>query len=111
MKNTIIISSQWLGQGNDALGQNLMRNYLRKLWSEAEKVKEIIFYNSAVLLLTKEMNTAEALSGLEDSGVDLVACGTCVEHFGIQEKMVSGRISDMQEIANLMLGAEKVITV
>jgi sulfur relay (sulfurtransferase) complex TusBCD TusD component (DsrE family) len=55
--------------------------------------------------------TLDALAGLAQAGVDLVACGTCVTHFGLGDVLRAGRVSDMQEIVQTMLAADKVVTV
>lgn len=111
MKKTIIIGSQNLGNGNDELGILLMKNFLRKLWSETNMIEQIIFYNSGVKLLSKELNSLDSLTGLFNAGVDIIACGTCIEFYNLQDEIKVGRISGMQEIVNIMLNSKNVITV
>jgi intracellular sulfur oxidation DsrE/DsrF family protein len=88
-----------------------MGAFLRKLWSYAQKPETIVFYNSGVMLLAQGSPCMDALDGLFQAGVDLVACGTCVAHYQLRERLAFGRVSDMQEIVSLLMQAEKVITV
>jgi intracellular sulfur oxidation DsrE/DsrF family protein len=70
----------------------------------------MLFYNSAVKLLTANSPVLDALTGLASAGVDLVACGTCVSFFGVADPLPAGRVSDMQEIVQIILAADKVVT-
>lgn len=108
---TIIINRETLGHGSDELGQILMGSFLRKLWASADKPQTIAFYNSGVKLLVAGSPVADALDGLAHTGVELIACGTCVKYYGLEERLGAGRISDMQEIVRKLMASEKVITV
>ena len=111
MKTLFIVNSEFFGNGNDELGQKLMGAFLKKLWAKQKKPQYIVFYNSAVKLLAKGSLHLDALHGLSDLGVDLIACGTCVDFYGLTDCIEIGRISGMEEIVNLMELCPKVITV
>lgn len=100
-----------MGRGSNELGTKLMANFLRKLWASPARPTTIVFYNSGVNLLVAGAEGTEAIAGLASAGVDIVACGTCVNYYGIAERMAAGRVSDMQEIVSLLLEAETTITV
>ncbi len=110
MTDTIVINSEYFGQGDNQLGEKLMGSFLRKIWSFDKKPKKIIFYNSGVKLLAQGSPVLDALDGLHSAGVDLIACGTCATHYNIKDKIVIGRISDMHEIASSLINDEKIIT-
>jgi selenium metabolism protein YedF len=111
MKLVMILNSEFMGRGDDELGQRLMGAMLRKVWSSPAKPQSILFYNSSVKLLARGSSVLDALEGLAAAGVDLVACGTCVGHFQLKDQLATGRVSDMQEIVSQMMAAEKVITI
>lgn len=111
MDTVVMVGSMFLGRGDDGLGSNLMANFLRKLWASPDKPGTIVFYNAAVNLLVAGADGIEAVSGLSDAGVDIVACGTCVSFHGIAGRLAAGRVSDMQEIVSLLLQASKTVTV
>ncbi len=111
MHTVYLITSDTLGRGSDELGATLMANFLRKLWAAPSKPQVIIFYNAGVRLLARGAAALDAVDGLAGAGVDLVACGTCVAHFGIGDRLHAGRVSDMQEIVGLLGGAARVVTV
>jgi selenium metabolism protein YedF len=110
MKTVVILNNEYLGEGNIDLGRQLIDSFLRKMWMLEKKPDAIIFYNSAVKLLAEGSTVIDALQALSKSGVDLIACGTCTSFYDINEKMKVGRVSNMQEIVNILMKTEKVIT-
>jgi selenium metabolism protein YedF len=111
MNLVIVLNSEHMGSGDPELGERLIGAMLRKVWASAAKPQSILFYNSAVKLLARGSSVLDALEGLASAGVDLVACGTCVGHYQLKDRLALGRVSDMQEIVSQMLTAEKVITI
>ncbi len=111
MDKIIILNYEFFGHGSDELGQKLMGAFLKKLWARDDKPNAIIFYNSAVKMLAKGSFQLDALNGLEEAGVDLAACGTCIKHYEIEDKIMVGRVSGMEEIVDMMMKAKSVITI
>jgi selenium metabolism protein YedF len=111
MKTVYILNSEFMGQGNDELGHKLMGAFLKKVWSRKKKPHAIIFYNSAVKLLATGSMYLDALHGLHDSGVDLIACGTCIDFYALTDKIDVGRVSGMEEIVDLTQKADSVVTI
>ena len=111
MSRTIILRSEFMGEGDDGLGATLMPKFLTQLNAAASKPDSIVFYNSAVKLMIEGTASSAALGALFDAGVDLVACGTCVSHFGIGDKIATGRVSGMQEIVEIISGSKTVVTI
>lgn len=109
-KDVVIINSETLGRGDEGVGETLLGTFLRKLLANPDKPDAIIFYNSAVRLLTRQSYFLDVLDGLESSGVELLACGTCVFKVCGQHALAVGRISNMDEITDVIVGASKVIT-
>ena len=70
----------------------------------------IVFMNSGVRLVTENEQTIEHLKVLEDMGVKLVVCGTCLNFYGLSDKLQCGTVSNMYDIVETMSGASKVIT-
>jgi len=109
-KTAIILHSESLGRGSNELGKTMTGLFLRKLWASAKKPDTIIFYNSAVHLLTDKSSVLDALSGLTKAGVDLVACQACIGFYEIEKKIVVGRIVDMTEVVSILMKSDQVIT-
>ena len=100
---TVLIASNTLGRGSDELGALLMRGFLYTL-TESERVpRRLVLMNSGVLLAIAGSEHLVNLRRLADLGVEILACGTCLEFHQARERLAAGRISNMQEIAELLL--------
>lgn len=111
MQTVFIINSEFMGTGDEELGATIMSAFFKKLWASKEKPSAILFYNSGVKLLTKQGGQLDALHQLHAAGVDLIACGTCVDKFGLKNEIAEGRVSGMEELLHTMMQAKKVVTI
>jgi selenium metabolism protein YedF len=108
---TITMTGEMLGRGDDSLGRILMTKFVRQLSALKPKPDAVIFYNTAVRLLSQDSPYLEAFREMEHAGVELLACGTCAEHFGLTGQIGAGRVTDMREVAATMLTSDRVVTV
>ncbi len=90
-----IIQGEGIGRGDDKLGKLLMANFLRLLGDNPEKPEAIIFMNAGVKLCTEGSDVIKHLQKLEDKGVELLACTTCLEYFDLMEKLAIGKATTM----------------
>jgi selenium metabolism protein YedF len=111
VKKTVLITSEFLGQGYDELGAKLMGSFLRTLLASENKPDRIVFYNSGVKLVSEGSPVLDVLNDLNEAGVQLVACGTCVGFFKLDEKIAKERVSNMTEIVRILTEANSVLTV
>ena len=111
MKKIIVITSEYMGVGDDELGTTLIGSFLRKLCISESLPKEIIFYNSGVKLLAEGSSVLDAIEMLEKKGVELTACGTCINHYGLADKMDRANVGDMTGIISALMASGSVVTV
>ena len=107
----IVVSAEQMGRGDDGLGAKLLGNFLRTLSSVDPKPDALVFYNGAVKVLGPGSASLDSLKQLDDAGVDLLACVTCLEFFSLTEEIEVGQVSNMREIAQRLMSAGKVITI
>lgn len=110
-ETVVILNADTMGRGDDALGAKLVGSFLRTLAQTDGKPGAVVFYNAAVRLLARESPHLDALRALDDAGVDLLACVTCLEFFGLVDRIAVGQVSNMREIVQRTMGAAKVVTV
>lgn len=110
MEKVIIINSETLGHGSEELGKRLLGAFLRKVWSKEEKPDTIILYNSGVKIAAEGSEVLDAVTGLQESGVDILACGTCVEYYKLGSSLKAARISNMDEISSIILNTNDIVT-
>ena len=109
-KNTLFqVTRNGMGEGNAELGIGLIRNYFKLILDDNRLPKIMTFYNGGVLLLSHDSPVIDELKRLEDSGVTLLACKTCINHFCINDKMSVGIQGTMMDIITLQSDADKVI--
>ncbi|MFB6319392.1 sulfurtransferase-like selenium metabolism protein YedF [Saccharicrinis sp. FJH54] len=110
-KNTLIqISHDGMGSGDDALGLQLITNYFKLMNEEDELPRFIVFYNSGVKLICKSSPVIDVAQALEQKGVKLMACKTCLKHYDLMDKTEVGIAGTMMDIIELQKIADKVIT-
>jgi selenium metabolism protein YedF len=105
----VYINSNLLGVGEEALGALLMRAFLKTLQDQETKPTRLIFINSGVRLTSEGSEALDPLSALSGKGVEILSCGTCLDFYGLKEKLKVGRVSNMYEIVQSLLDADLLI--
>jgi selenium metabolism protein YedF len=105
---TILIQSDVLGRGNDELGQLLMANFLRLLGEDKEKPDALIFWNTGVRLVAEGSWALAHLKTLEEQGVEILACRTCLDFFELTDKQAVGKPTNMAKVIQSMLASDMV---
>ena len=108
----MFFGKDYVGDGEYELGHNLIKMMIYAL-SEGESIPSaILFMNSGVKLPAgDEEQIIENLKTLLEKGTEILVCGTCLNYYGITEKLKVGTVSNMYDILEKMQGAKKVITV
>lgn len=107
----IVITSDKLGQGAEELGKVLMKSYTYALTETTPLPKAVIFLNSGVKLTSEGSEVLENIKKLEDSGVEIVSCGTCLDFYQLKDKLKVGIVGNMYSIIEKMNSAGKVINI
>ncbi|MEW6568064.1 MAG: DsrE family protein [Chloroflexota bacterium] len=95
----------------EELRHRLAGNFLRLLAQAEPRPRVICFYTDGVKLACEGSPVLEALQALEADGVTLVLCSTCLDYFGLREKVRVGVVGGLPDILTAMWAADKVITV
>ncbi len=95
---TIAIGSRYFGDGDDVLGEILMKSFIYTVTETEPLPKTIVFYNSGVYLTVKDSPVLDDIKVLAENGVEIISCGTCLDFFGLKEELAVGEISNMYTI-------------
>jgi selenium metabolism protein YedF len=106
----LIIPSEFMGRGDDELGHILIRAFFHTLGETQPSPETVIFLNSGVKLAIEGSPILEDLRDLHVKGIQILACGTCLGHYGIKDKVAVGEVSNMYVIAETLLRAGKVVS-
>jgi selenium metabolism protein YedF len=103
------ISAATMGTGDDELGGILLRSFV-KTQAQLERMADaIIFYNAGVTLCCDGSLLLDDLRSLEQAGVEIIACGTCLNYFELADQLAVGRVTDMLEIASRLAEAGSIV--
>ncbi|MGB3225221.1 MAG: sulfurtransferase-like selenium metabolism protein YedF [Desulforhopalus sp.] len=110
-KILVLVASNTFGTGDDALGEKLMIAYIKTIKEIGPDLWQLIFINGGVKLTTESSPVLPELLEYEKSGVTILACGTCLEHFNLTSLKRVGGTTNMLDIVTATQLADKVITI
>ncbi len=111
LRTLVMIISPVFGGGDDMLGGKLMKNFLSTLPEMGPALWRVILLNGGVTLAAEGSPVLAELQALERSGVSILVCGTCLEHFGLLSQKAVGETTNMLDVVTSMEAAYKVIRV
>lgn len=91
------------------LGVKLMHAFIQTLEAQPQPPETLIFYNSAVRLLTKGSPVVDALHRLQEKGTEILACSLSLQHLGLADQLDVGEISSMATLTERMLRARQTL--
>ena len=98
-----------MGSGNDELGATLMKGFIYAVSQLDELPKTMLFYNGGVKLTTEGSASLEDLKSLQAQGVEILSCGTCLNFYGLSEKLAVGEVTNMYAIVEKLNGASHIV--
>lgn len=109
-RNTVVaIASARMGHGNEELGTVLMKGFIYALSQLDELPKTILFYNGGATITTEDSPSLEDLKMMEAQGVEILTCGTCLDYYGLKDKLAVGSVTNMYTIVEKLNNADKII--
>ena len=86
-----------------------MKGFIYALSQQEELPSTILFYNGGAKLTTEGSLSLEDLKSMEAQGVQILTCGTCLNYYGLSEKLAVGSVTNMYSIVEALANADKVI--
>jgi len=108
--SVLLFSRNGLGEAPNELQTFVAVKYLSFLYQSNQYPGKILFYTEGVRLVCEGSLVLEWLKQLEVKGVELIVCSTCLESFGLADKVKVGRIGGMPDILAAMQSASQVIS-
>ena len=106
----VVIRSNVMGEGDPELGKVLIKGFIYALSQQKELPKTILFYNGGACLTCEGSASLDDLKELEHRGVKILTCGTCLNFYGLSEKLKVGEVTNMYEIAETMSKASLIVS-
>ena len=98
-----------MGSGDDELGAVLMKGFVFALTQLDELPETVLMYNGGVKLACTGSSSLDDLRTLAEAGVEIMSCGTCLNHYGLAEQLEVGEATNMYVIVEKQASARGVI--
>ena len=105
----VVLSANTMGTGDPKLGTSLMKAFVFALTKQDQLPDTILCYNTGASLTCEGADTLEDLKLLESEGVTILTCGTCLDFYGLKEKLAVGGVTNMYDIVERMENAAQII--
>lgn len=109
-KILVLMGCNTLGRGDDFLGGKLIASFIATLKEMGPELWCVVMLNNGVKLAVAGSEVLPGLRDLEQAGVRLLVCGTCLNHFQLLEAKQVGETTNMLDIVTAMQLADKIIT-
>ena len=107
----VFVGKDVVGAGERELGYNLMKMALYTLAQGDSVPAHVLFMNDGVKLPAgEEQQVIDSLMTLREKGSIVLVCGTCLNYYGLADRLKVGTVSNMYDIMSAMQRADKVIT-
>ena len=105
----VIINSPAMGVGDENFSRSLLKTFIYTLTEQDVLPKQIVFYNGGVPCVTEDSESLEDLKKLASHGVEIYACGACLNYYGLTDKVAVGEITNMYRIIEIMRTAYRIV--
>ena len=105
----VVLSANVMGNGDEKLGKSLMKAFVFALTKQDILPESILCYNSGAYLTCEGSDSLEDFKTLEAEGVNILTCGTCLDFYGIKDKLSVGGVTYMYDIVEKMEQAKTIL--
>ncbi len=105
----VVLSGNTMGTGDPKLGAALMKAFVFALTKQDQLPETVLCYNTGAYLSCEGSEVLEDLKLLESEGVTVLTCGTCLDFYGIRDKLAVGGVTNMYEIVERMESAGHIV--
>ncbi len=108
-KTVVVISADHMGEGDDELGRILIKGFIFALTQQEHLPGTVLLYNGGARLTCEGSASLEDLKNLASLGVEILTCGTCLNHYGLTDKLAVGGVTNMYVIAEKQMQADLIL--
>ncbi len=109
----VAVGTNEMGQGDPQLGKVLIKGYLYALAQLPDELlpQVMLFFNGGAKLTIEDSESLADIKALAERGVEIRTCGTCLDFYGIKEKLAVGIVTNMYDICVTMAKAGKCVRI
>lgn len=105
----VVIKTTKMGEGDDALTENLMNGFVHTLAQKDKLPKHILLYGTGVKLTCKGSACIDDLKAIADKGVEILSCGICLNYYELSDNLEVGRVTTMGEVIDILSQSDYVV--
>lgn len=105
----VAVSGATMGRGDEKLGAILMKGFLYALARLETPPRTVVFFNGGAHLTCEGSESLEDLRLLAESGTEILTCGTCLDFYGLKDKLAVGGVTNMYRITELLTSGAVVL--
>jgi len=106
----VLINKDTFGEGDRDFSQNLLNVFLQTIFQAGHRPRAILLANSGVRLMNKNSPFLKILNDFRSEQVEVLACGLCVEFYGLKDYIPVEQVTNMFTISEYLFAAERVIS-
>jgi selenium metabolism protein YedF len=107
----VLIAGEQFGTGSAELGRLLLQLLLRSLSEQAALPAELLLAHGGVTLAVDGSPVLDSLQKLQQAGVAVRVCGTCLDYYKLKDRVRVGTVSNMYELVEAMMAAGSVVRI
>jgi len=104
----VAVDSDVMGKGSDELGATLMKGFIYAVSQLEKPPRAMLFYNGGAKLTVEGAVSVEDLKNMEAQGVEILTCGTCLNFYGLTDKLAVGSVTNMYTIVEKLSSARVI---
>ncbi len=101
--SVIAVDTDSMGRGNEELGKILVKGFIYALAHQDKVPEKMLFFNGGAHLTCEGSESLEDIRELEKRGTTILTCGTCLDFYGIRDKLAVGGVTNLYEIAKTVV--------
>lgn len=105
----VAVGADHMGEGSQELGAALLKGFLFALTMQETLPQTVLFYNGGARLTCEGSDSLEDLKKLAEQGVEILTCGTCLDYYGLKDKLAVGGVTNMYDIVEKQMAASLVV--
>lgn len=106
----VFITKEIFGAGDEDFSRNLLNVFLQTLLDSGHKPRAVLLANTGVKLMAPESPVLKVLNDFKDQGAEVLACGLCVDYYGLKDSVAKEQITNMFAICEFLMAAERVLS-
>ncbi len=89
---------------------NLLNLFLQTLLQSGHEPRAILMVNSGVKLMDPDGPYIKVLNELKEKGIEVLACGLCLDYYGLKSKVPVEQVTNMFAICEYLFSADRIIS-